>query len=102
MDDLFSTSVIRERIERIVIGEFGRADEELAASGILDSLKSVSLALLLEREFDSPLRDISVADMATMSQLCQKIHSILARLPREARRASRDGDPVIDAGAGAS
>lgn len=71
---------VRDRISTIFIREFGRVEEDLVASGIVDSLKSIEVALILEEEFQVPLESLTMADMTTLASLSQKIFSVMQTL----------------------
>jgi len=64
---------LRERIASIVKNKFGRIEEDLLASGLLDSMQAVQLALILEKEFSLPLDTFDLKDMSTLSSLVEKI-----------------------------
>jgi len=72
-------AVVRERISSIVRDRLGGVEEELVGAGLLDSLKAISLALTLEKEFGVSFEEMSVDDMVTLTSLTQKVHSILMR-----------------------
>lgn len=71
---------VRDRLSTIFIREFGRVEEDLVASGIVDSLKSIEVALILEEEFQVPLESLTMADMTTLESLSQKIFSVMQTL----------------------
>lgn len=71
---------VLDRISTIFIREFGRVEEDLVASGIVDSLKSIEVALILEEEFQVPLESLTMADMTTLESLSQKIFSVMQTL----------------------
>jgi acyl carrier protein len=64
---------VRARVERILIDRFGRVQEELVAAGILDSLKTIELALALESEFGVPLDELTTQDTMTLSALVRTV-----------------------------
>jgi hypothetical protein len=78
MEEILSLDLVRDRVVSVLTKEFGRVEEDLVGSGLLDSLKSISAALLLEEEFALPLTDeLSMVDMATVLLLSKKIYGIL-------------------------
>jgi len=79
MQDSRDIAVVRERISMIVRNRLGAVEEELVGAGLLDSLKAISLALTLEKEFGVSFEEISVEDMVTLTSLTRKVHSILMR-----------------------
>lgn len=64
---------VRARLERILMERYGRVDEELVHSGLLDSLRAIELALALEAEFQVPLEDFAGRDLGDISSLVAKI-----------------------------
>jgi acyl carrier protein len=88
MPDTCDMEAVRERIAHVLISRLGGVEEELVGTGLLDSLKAISLALTLEKEFGVSLEDISVDDMVTLSSLTRKIHSLLGQPQPPARTDS--------------
>lgn len=76
MDERVTLEAIRRRVAAVVITELGRAEENLIGNGLIDSVKAVCLALSLEQEFGISFEELSLTDMATLSSLGEKIHSI--------------------------
>jgi acyl carrier protein len=70
---------IRARVVSLVLERFGRVEEELVASGILDSLRTVELALELEREFGISLDDLNAAHTVTVTALVDRLVELGAR-----------------------
>jgi acyl carrier protein len=64
---------IRSRLLVIVSEQYGRAEEELIASGLIDSLHAIALALKLEREFDLPPNSFLLTDMRSITALTLRI-----------------------------
>jgi acyl carrier protein len=75
----FLLEEVRDRVTGVIAAEFGKLDEDLVGSGLIDSLKAIDVALLLEEKFGVSLHDISVADMRTVTSLSKKIFTIIAR-----------------------
>lgn len=64
---------VRNQILAVVREKYGRAEEELMASGIIDSLRAVELAMALEEEFDLPADSFTLRDMMTVTSLSERI-----------------------------
>jgi acyl carrier protein len=64
---------IRFRVAKIIERKYGRVEEELMASGLVDSLRTVELALALEEEFQLPPDSFALKDMRTMTSLSRRI-----------------------------
>ena len=64
---------IRSRLLVIVTEQYGRAEEELIASGLIDSLHAIDLALKLEKQFDLPPNSFLLTDMRSITALTQRI-----------------------------
>ncbi|HUG23689.1 hypothetical protein [Piscinibacter sp.] len=71
---------IADRLEQIIDGRFGRVEEELMASGLIDSMQVVELALMLEESFGLPPDSFSLEDMRTLTALRRRIDAV-RRLP---------------------
>ena len=71
MDKAIATA--RQRVMDILHMRYGRADEELMASGLLDSLRAVQLALELEAEFGLQPDSFALSDMKTVTAVAQRI-----------------------------
>lgn len=66
-------TAIKTRIHEIVRARFGRVEEELMATGIIDSLRAVQLAIAIEREFELDADSFELGDMRTITALSEKI-----------------------------
>ena len=66
---------LRERVESIIQAKFGRVEEQLFDSGLLDSLRAIELGVLLEGEFGIPITDLTVHDLATVTCIVEKLRS---------------------------
>ena len=64
---------VRLRVAKIIAGKYGRVEEELMASGLVDSLRAVELALALEKEFQLQPDSFALKDMRTMTSLSRRI-----------------------------
>lgn len=64
---------ITSRLHQIITARYGRSEEKLMASGLVDSLRAVELALTLEKEFGLPADSFALSDMATITALSQRI-----------------------------
>jgi acyl carrier protein len=71
MDD--AKTKVSDRIREIVAARYGRVEERLLASGLLDSLSAVELALELEKEFDLEADSFALSDMASITALSERI-----------------------------
>jgi acyl carrier protein len=76
MSESLKLEAVRERVSAFLVSRFGRVEENLVGSGIIDSLKAIGVALALEEEFGVPLENLSVSDMATLSSLTRKVHDL--------------------------
>jgi acyl carrier protein len=81
MSETLRLDIVRARIAATIAAELGRSEEDLIASGLIDSLKAIRLALTLEDAFGVPLDDLSLADMKTLSSMAEKVHAIASGLP---------------------
>jgi acyl carrier protein len=79
MPDRFDIEAVQNRVTEIVLARLGSVEEELVATGLLDSVKAISLALALEEEFVLPLEEMSLDDMVTLSSLTRKVFSTMER-----------------------
>ncbi|HWM86246.1 MAG TPA: hypothetical protein VNO33_10425 [Kofleriaceae bacterium] len=66
-------SRVQARVIEMIRRRFGRCEEELVRAGILDSLRSIELALELESEFGVSMDELHSHDMATLSCLCRRL-----------------------------
>ena len=75
---------LRERVESIILAKFGRLEEQLFDSGLLDSLRAIELGVLLEGEFGIPITDLTVHDLASVTCIVEKLRGF-ATVQRKAR-----------------
>ncbi|PTL78925.1 hypothetical protein DAT35_35440 [Vitiosangium sp. GDMCC 1.1324] len=68
---------IASQLRQIITARYGRAEEELMASGLIDSLRAVELALVLAKEFNLEADGFALKDMKTITSLSQRILSAL-------------------------
>lgn len=68
---------IKERVRQIVKEKFGRVEENLTASGIVDSLRAVQLAIALEQAFMLEADSFELSDMTSIDALSKKIRETL-------------------------
>jgi acyl carrier protein len=73
---------LRQRVEDLVVRAFGRSEERLFDSGLLDSLRAVELGVLLEENFGIPISELSVQDLASIATIVQKLDSFAATTRR--------------------
>lgn len=71
---------IADRLEQIIEARFGRVEEELMTSGLVDSMQVVELALILEEAFGLPPDGFSLEDMRTLTSLRRRI-DVMRGLP---------------------
>ena len=64
---------LRARVEAIILQKFGRVEEQLFDSGLLDSLRAIELGVLLEGEFGIPITDLTVHDLASVTCIVEKL-----------------------------
>ena len=76
MREGLNLQAVRLRVETVIKAELGRTEEYLFATGLVDSVKAISLLLCLEDEFGFSLEDLSLSDMETISCLSKKIETI--------------------------
>ena len=69
---------IQQRVEAAIRGKFGRVEEELSASGIIDSLGAMELLVLLQDEFQVRLVDVTVKDLSSMTRIVSLIEAAMA------------------------
>lgn len=67
---------VAARIRQFILSRYGRVDERLMASGLIDSLRAVELAIALEQEFGLPADSFVLSDMATITALSARILSV--------------------------
>lgn len=72
MSALPNDEALRSRVVTIVAGKYGRSDEELMASGIIDSLSAIDLALTLERELGLDADSFDLDDMRSISSIVRR------------------------------
>jgi acyl carrier protein len=61
------STAIRGRVESIIAGAFGAVNEDLVASGVVDSVRAMELLVLLEKEFEVKLEHVGMKDLATVT-----------------------------------
>ena len=64
---------IASRVRQVIKSRYGRVDEQLMATGIIDSLRAVDLALVLEKEFGLQADSFALSDMKTITSLSKRI-----------------------------
>ena len=67
---------VRARVIELVRARYGRVDERLIASGILDSLGAVDFAVRLEREFSLQSGAFFLEHLSTVDALVRRIVSV--------------------------
>jgi acyl carrier protein len=76
MTDLDDKEALRLIVAAIVTSKYGRAEEELMASGIIDSIAAIDLALTLEREFALQPDNFQLADMRSISAIVNRVCNV--------------------------
>lgn len=66
---------LRERVEAIVSKAFGRVEEQLFDSGLLDSLRAIEFGMMLEAEFGVPISELCLDDLASVTSIVKKLRS---------------------------
>jgi acyl carrier protein len=66
---------IQERVEAVIRGKFGRVETELAASGLVDSLRAMELLVSLQDEFRLELPNVTIQDLATVPRIVALIEA---------------------------
>jgi acyl carrier protein len=66
---------LRARVEEILTRTFGRCEEHLYASGLIDSLRAIELGTLLEAEFGIPISELSVQDLVSVTTIVDKLQA---------------------------
>jgi acyl carrier protein len=69
--------LLRERVEALIIRVFGRFEERLFESGLIDSLRAIELGAMLEAEFGVPISELSVHDLASVTTIVAKLSDAL-------------------------
>jgi acyl carrier protein len=82
MSKYSDVQTVRDRVVDILVLSLGRAEEELVASGLVDSLRAISLALMLEKEFGISLDEMTLEDMTTLSSLSDRLHTFITKSRR--------------------
>jgi acyl carrier protein len=59
----------RDRVESLIARAFGSVNEDLVASGVVDSVRAMELLVLLEQEFAVRLGNIGMKDLATVTSI---------------------------------
>jgi acyl carrier protein len=77
MSECAQSCAFREGVVNVFMTEFGRVEEDLVGSGLMDSLKAIDISLILEDKFGVPLDGLSMVDMITLSSLTAKIKEIV-------------------------
>jgi acyl carrier protein len=70
---------ITQRVNEIVRARYGRTEENLMASGLVDSLRAVELAMLLEKAFGLEADTFSLSDLKTVSAITRRVRAVPRR-----------------------
>ena len=74
-----TTQTIRERVNAVILGKFGRLEDDLSASGLVDSLGTMELLLLLQDEFQVRLPDVTLKHLSNVARIVSVIEAAMAR-----------------------
>lgn len=73
---------IAEQVRALLASELGEpVEDQLLAGGVIDSLRSVDLALSIEEKFALGPGELAMDDLATISVLAKRIHQLLNPAP---------------------
>jgi acyl carrier protein len=64
---------VHGRIEQLLREHYGCFEEELLASGILDSLRAITFSRIVEREFQLKPGTLRLKDMSSAQALAQRV-----------------------------
>ncbi len=78
MPDL-TTKPVHERVTAVIVGKFGRLEDDLNTSGLVDSLGAMELLLLLQDEFQIRLADVTLKDFSSVVRIVSVIEAAMAR-----------------------
>jgi acyl carrier protein len=70
---------IKNRLIVIIQKKYGRVEENLMSTGLVDSLGAVELTIILEKEFSLPVNSFSLLHMRTISLLSERILEVKNR-----------------------
>jgi len=73
------TETIQQRVEAVIVGKFGLLEEDLDASGLVDSLGAIDLLLLLQDEFGITLGDATLKDLSSVVRIVSVIEAAMVR-----------------------
>jgi acyl carrier protein len=71
------TETIQRRVEAVIVGKFGHLEDDLNASGLVDSLGAIELLFLLQDEFQITLGDVTLKDLASVVRIVSVIESAM-------------------------
>jgi acyl carrier protein len=74
-----TTNPIHERVTAVIVGKFGRLENDLNTSGLVDSLGAMELLLLLQDEFQIHLADVRLKDLSSVGRIVSVIEAVMAR-----------------------
>lgn len=73
------TETIQHRVQTVIIGKFGRLEDDLSASGLVDSLGAMELLFLLQDEFRIHLADVTLEDLSSVARIVSVIKAAMAK-----------------------
>jgi acyl carrier protein len=71
---------IQQRVEAVIVGKFGHLEDDLNASGLVDSLGAIELLCLLQDEFRIKLGDVTLKDLSSVARIVSVIEAAVVRL----------------------
>jgi acyl carrier protein len=74
-----TTETIQQRVRAVIVTKFGRLEDDLNASGLVDSLGAMELLFLLQDEFRIRLGDVTLKDLSTVGRIVSVIEAAVVR-----------------------
>jgi extradiol dioxygenase family protein/acyl carrier protein len=84
-----SPQVLRPRIEAAIHGLRGAVQEELLASGFLDSIGAMELVAAIQRDLGAALGELQMTDLATVTRLVAAVSAAVRGQVRHAGAGAR-------------
>ena len=75
-----TTETIQQRVEAVIVCKFGHLEDDLSASGFVDSLGAIELLFLLQDEFRVNLGDVTLKDLSSVARIVSVIEAAMVRL----------------------
>lgn len=74
-----TTEAIQHRVKAVIVGKFGRLEDDLSASGLVDSLGAMELFFLLQDEFRIRLADVTLKDFSSVARIVSVIEAAMVK-----------------------